>query len=73
MIVFAPFIKLLWCEMFNDLYTVGKIVMFPLFAVFTVCLGVAALGETIVIDPVVILLVLCTKDMSVRDLFDFWW
>lgn len=73
MIVIAPFIRDLWLEVFCELYPVGKVAMFPMLVVFTATLTVLALGETIIIDPLAILLVLFTKEMSVRELFDFYW
>lgn len=72
MFVFGAFIKMIWSEMYCGLNLVGKIVLFPLFVVFTATLAVMGLVELFLIDSFVVLLTLFSKDMTVRDLFEFY-
>jgi hypothetical protein len=64
-------IKVLWTEMFPSLYLIGKIVLFPLFAAFTIALAALGLCEIFLFDIWIIIVTLFTKDMTIGDLFDY--
>ncbi len=57
---------------FSDLRLIGKILFLPI-AVFgsVVSLGFC-IGELVLLDIWVVLIALCSKDATMRDLWDFW-
>ena len=66
-------IRLIW-EMWRfDINIAGKIILFPLFFLFTATIALFGIAETVVIDPFLLLLVLFSKTLSVSDLFSEFW
>lgn len=73
MIVVLPFIKTIWEDFFEDLYLFGRIILFPGMLIFTICLFLIGLFELFLIDPFVFLVTICSKSLTLDDVFDFNW
>lgn len=66
-------IRTLWREMYADMNMVGKVVLLPLFLLFTITLSAFAFCETISIDLILVVLSLFSRTMSISNLFDEFW
>lgn len=71
MFLILPFVKMVWEDFFEDLYLFGRIILFPGMLIFTICLFLIGLFELFLIDPLVVLMVICSKSLTIRDLFDY--
>lgn len=71
MFLILPFVKMVWEDFFEDLYLFGRIVLFPGMLIFTICLFLIGLFELFLIDPFVFLMTICSKSLTIRDLFDY--
>lgn len=66
-------IRALWREVYADMNMVGKVVLLPLFLLFTIALFVFVFFETISIDLILVVLSLFSRTMSISNLIDEFW
>lgn len=72
MILFLAFVKMMWEIWLEDFNLFGKIIFFPLFFIGTLCMLFFGLFELVLIDPLVVLMVICSKSLTLGDVFDFY-
>lgn len=65
------FVRTAWKEIFSDLITFGKILMFPFLAIFSILIFPFAFIEFFTIDITVLLFLLLSKNDSPKDFIDF--
>ena len=70
--IFLSFAKMMWGDMFSELYLVGKYITAPFFAIATILFIPFAIFEFFVIDIWAIMLIALSKDMTIGDLFAFY-
>ena len=70
--IFLSLAKMMWGDMFSDLYLVEKYITAPFFAITTILFIPFAIFEFFVIDIWAIILIALSKDMTISDLFEFY-
>jgi hypothetical protein len=70
--VYASLIWDFWKEQFCELYLIGKIIFGALMGVVSVAAIPLCIIEFVIIDVWVLLFAALSKDMTVSDVFEFW-
>ena len=65
------FVRIAWKEIFSDLITLGKVLMFPFLAIFSILTFPVAFIEFFTIDIMVFLFLLLSKNDKPKDFIDF--
>ena len=65
------FLRIVWKEIFSDLITLGKVLMFPFLAIFSILIFPVAFIEFFTIDIMVFLFLLLSKNDKPKDFIDF--
>lgn len=62
-----------WKEQFRELYLAGKIIFGAVMGVISIAAIPMCIFEFVIIDVWVLLHAALSKDMTVSDVFDFWY
>ena len=73
MLVCGGLIKLWWSEVYSGLNRIGKVILFPMFLICTIALVLVGVVETISVDFVVFVCALFSNEISVRDVFEYFY
>jgi hypothetical protein len=70
--IILSLVKMMWGEVFSDLYLVGKLITAPFFAIATILCIPFAIFAFFVIDIWTIILIALSKSMKIGDFFAFY-
>jgi hypothetical protein len=70
--IFLSFVKMMWGEVFSDLYLVGKLITAPFFAIATILCIPSAILAFFLLDIWTIILFALSKDLTIGDFFAFY-